>query len=54
MDTVDYVRRAGSNVLKFSKRIAHYGSQRQDAALGYSLPSADGKAIDADDFGEDL
>lgn len=54
MDTVDYVRRAGANVLKFSKRIAHYGSQRQDAALGYSLSSADGKAIDADDFGEDL
>lgn len=54
MDTVDYVRRAGSNVLEFSKRMVHYGTTHHDAppkSMDFSLA---GQGIDAEDFGEEL
>lgn len=61
MDTVDYVRRAGSNVLEFSKRIVHYGSAHHGngnvgaaSSLDYRLDSIGGDVIDTDDFGEEL
>lgn len=54
MDTVDYVRRAGSNVLEFSKRMVHCGTAHHDntsKTIDFALA---GHGIDTDDFGEEL
>lgn len=59
MDTVDYVRRAGMNILEFSKRMVHHGSAtahdvQSSNRWNFSLSGHGGGSIETDDFGEDL